>query len=366
MLSVHTNFASLVAQNSVNNSNSMLSNAIERLSTGLRINSAADDAAGLQIATRMEANITGMKAAQRNISDSTSMLQTADGALAELTNITNRQKELATQALNGVNSDADRVALDAEYQALSKEAGRIIKETTYAGNNLFETLRETSATEATAMTKADKDRFDAEVKVFTDRDTTLKAINTAATAAGVATGEASTHADYIAAVKAHYAGTAFADKAAVDKAIAENDAEKGKVKAAETITESKAVTFQIGAAVSETLDVGLARLDTNGLKATSLLDRASAEKALEANSSFSAEVGAARSKLGAGINRLGHTAANLANVIQNTTAAAGRIMDADFASESAAMTKNQMLVQAGTNVLAKSNQNTGLVMGLLR
>lgn len=349
MLSVHTNFASLVAQNSVNNSNSMLSNAIERLSTGLRINSAADDAAGLQIATRMEANITGMKAAQRNISDSTSMLQTGDGALAELTNITNRQKELATQALNGVNSDADRVALDAEYQALSKEATRIISETTYAGNNLFSTLEGVTAKEAAD----DLVRFNAEEKVIDDEVVRLNKLKTDSAAAVGAPAKLKIYTD-----------AGFANEAAVDDAITE----QGKLKTAirPASVEKEGVIFQIGSAVSETLEVGITLPDTAAIGKTNLLDRDSAKAALAANSTFSESVGAARSKLGAGINRLGHTAANLANVIQNTTAAAGRIMDADFASESAAMTKNQMLVQAGTNVLAKSNQNTGLVMGLLR
>ena len=115
MLSVHTNYASLVSQNSVTKNNDLLSNAMERLSTGLRINSAADDAAGLQIATRLNANVTGMETASRNVNDATSMLQTADGALDELSTIANRQKELATQAANGVNSAEDLKAINAEF-----------------------------------------------------------------------------------------------------------------------------------------------------------------------------------------------------------------------------------------------------------
>ncbi|MGI2115149.1 flagellin, partial [Shewanella frigidimarina] len=154
MLSVHTNYASLVSQGAVSKSNSLLTNAMERLSTGLRINSAADDAAGLQIANRMNANLKGMQAASRNISDATSMLQTADGALEELTTIANRQKELATQAANGVNSDADRTALNAEFQALTAESARIMGQTTYAGNDLMKTLGGTAKVEAvTAVTE---------------------------------------------------------------------------------------------------------------------------------------------------------------------------------------------------------------------
>ncbi|MCS6121014.1 Lateral flagellin [Shewanella baltica] len=267
MLGVHTNYASIVAQGAVNKSNNLLTNAMERLSTGLRINSASDDAAGLQIANRMSANVKGMETASRNISDATSMLQTADGALEELTTIANRQKELATQASNGVNSTADLKALDDEFKQLNKEVTRILDNTTYAGNNLFSTL------------------------------------------------------------------------------------ETG-------------VTFQIGAGTGEKMLVKTTAIDDAALAAGDL--NTAANDAIDLVDTFLAAVGTERSTLGANINRLGHTAANLASVTENTKAAAGRIMDADFAVESANMTRNQLLVQAGTTVLSSANQNTGLVMGLLR
>jgi flagellin len=268
MLGVHTNYASIVAQGAVNKSNNLLTNAMERLSTGLRINSASDDAAGLQIANRMSANVKGMETASRNISDATSMLQTADGALEELTTIANRQKELATQASNGVNSAADLTALNDEFQELNDEIERIATKTTYAGNDLFTKLTD--------------------------------------------------------------------------------------------------VTFQIGAGKDEVLNVKLTALtaDITALKAGDL--EGAANDAIKLVDDFISAVGTKRSTLGANINRLGHTAANLASVTENTKAAAGRIMDADFAVESANMTRNQLLVQAGTTVLSSANQNTGLVMGLLR
>ena len=270
MLGVHTNYASIVAQGAVNKSNNLLTNAMERLSTGLRINSASDDAAGLQIANRMNANVKGMETASRNISDATSMLQTADGALEELTTIANRQKELATQASNGVNSSADLKALNDEFTQLNAEITRIVDNTTYAGNNLF-----TDATDGVLI---------------------------------------------------------------------------------------KGVDFQIGAGAAETMNVKLGAIS----KAVTGDLTTDATAAITAVDTFLAAVGTERSTLGANINRLGHTASNLASVTENTKAAAGRIMDADFAVESANMTRNQLLVQAGTTVLASANQNTGLVMGLLR
>ncbi|MDO6679636.1 flagellin [Shewanella sp. 4_MG-2023] len=265
MLSVHTNNASNIAQNSISNNNNLMTNAMERLSTGLRINSASDDAAGLQIATRLNANVTGMEQASRNVNDASSMLQTADGALEELTNIAMRQKELVTQGSNGVNSSSDLAAIADEYNQLNAETARILDDTEYSGQSLFTAL------------------------------------------------------------------------------------ETG-------------VKFQIGAGAGEELTVSLNAI-------TSLADIATGgtfgSAQIRAVDDFIDAVGAERSTLGANINRLSHTSANLANVTENTKEAAGRIMDADFAVESANMTKNQLLVQAGTTVLSNANQNTGLVMGLL-
>ncbi|MCL1140449.1 flagellin [Shewanella pneumatophori] len=270
MLSVMTNNASNIAQNAVTKNNDLLGNAMERLSTGLRINSAADDAAGLQIATRLNANVTGMETANRNVSDATSMLQTADGALDELNNIASRQKELATQAANGVNSAEDIKALGAEYKELNAEANRIIDSTEYGGNKLFTSL-------------------------------------------------------------------------------------------------DAGVGFQIGASntASEQLTVTTKVADVKALFVGEITDSATAKAQIDNVDKIIDAVGTERSNLGASINRLGHTASNLTNVTENTKAAAGRIMDTDFAVETAAMTKNQLLVQAGTNILSSSNQNTGLVMGLL-
>ena len=137
-LSMHTNYASLVTQNTLSSTNDLLTTAMERLSTGMRINSASDDAAGLTIANKLEAQTRGMSVAMRNSQDAISMLQTADGALEELTNIAYRMKDLATQGANGTNGTTELAALNAEYQELEKEAVRIMEQTTYgAGQKLL-------------------------------------------------------------------------------------------------------------------------------------------------------------------------------------------------------------------------------------
>ncbi|MCC2523379.1 lateral flagellin LafA [Vibrio coralliilyticus] len=277
-LSMHTNYASLVTQNTLSSTNDLLTTAMERLSTGMRINSAADDAAGLTIANKLEAQTRGMSVAMRNSQDAISMLQTADGALEELTNIAYRMKDLATQGANGTNGTTELAALDAEYQELEKEAGRIISETTYgAGQKLLDTTN-------------------------------------------------------------------------------------GKLAAA--------VTFQIGASADEKLDLDVSTLIANietDLGNTGLLDtNANSNAEITKVDALFDKINTVRSSLGANINRLEHTINNLANVSENTAAAKGRITDADFAIESSNMTKNQMLMQAGTTVLSQTNQLPGMAMSLLR
>ncbi|MCA0936724.1 lateral flagellin LafA [Vibrio alginolyticus] len=276
-LSMHTNYASLVTQNTLSSNNELLTTAMERLSTGLRINSAADDAAGLTIANKLEAQTRGMSVAMRNSQDAISMLQTADGALDEITNIAYRMKDLATQASNGTNGTTELAALDAEYQELKTEATRILTETTYgAGQKLLV---------------------------------------------------------------------------------------GGKLAAA--------VDFQIGASAAETLTFDMSGdLTTLNTAATTgiggLTTNALANAEITAVDGLFDVVNTVRSSLGANINRLDHTINNLANVSENTAAAKGRITDADFAVESSNMTKNQMLMQAGTTVLSQTNQLPGMAMSLLR
>lgn len=137
MLSLHTNAAALSAQNSLNNTQKALSTSMTRLSTGFRINSAADDAAGLQIATRLKAQTSGMAVAMRNTQNSVSMLQTADGAFDEVKNMLVRMKDLATQAADASSSAPDKTAMQSEYDALGTEIYNVMNNTTFGGNKLL-------------------------------------------------------------------------------------------------------------------------------------------------------------------------------------------------------------------------------------
>jgi flagellin len=139
MLSLHTNVASLSAQNSLSRTQTSLQTSMTRLSTGYRINSSMDDAAGLQIATRLKAQSSGMSVAMRNTQNSISMLQTADGALNEVNNILTRMKDLATQAADGSSSTDDQKAMDAEYNSLTDELTNIFSNTKFGGTLLLST-----------------------------------------------------------------------------------------------------------------------------------------------------------------------------------------------------------------------------------
>jgi len=137
MLSLHTNAAALSAQNSLTRTQSSLSTSMTRLSTGYRINSAMDDAAGLQIATRLKAQTSGMAVAMRNTQNSTSMLQTAEGSLDEVNNMLVRMKDLATQAADASSSAADKTAMQGEYDALGKELNNVLTKTSFGGEKLL-------------------------------------------------------------------------------------------------------------------------------------------------------------------------------------------------------------------------------------
>jgi flagellin len=300
-LSIHTNYSSLVTQTNLNKTNNMLGNNQQRLGTGLRINSAADDAAGLQIATRLNSQSRGMEVAMRNTGDATSLLQTAEGAFNETTDILQRMKDLSTQAANATNSGADLIALQGEYDELGKEMANIVKNTKFAGTNLFS-------------------------------DGTL------VTGAG---GKFSAAMDF-------QIGASAAEKLTLNVS--------GKLTALATALTAASDTYAVPGTPGvelATTQVATTAVNTNANGNITLL-----ETALDS-------VGELRALFGANINRLNHTTNNLANMKDNTDMSKGRIMDADFAKESANMSKNSMLMQSGISMLKQAGQMPGMVMSLL-
>ena len=326
-MSIHTNFTSLVTQNTLNSTNKMLGTAMERLGTGFRINSAADDAAGLQIATRLQAQTNGQGVAMRNAQDAISMMQTAEGSFDEMTNIVQRMKDLATQGANGTNSAAEMRALDSEYVELTKELGNILDNTSYgAGTNLL----------------TDDGKFGGAVTFQIGASTSEKLDVDISTALG--------------AIKNN-------TDAAFGKETAGIYDLNGLLKGGATAADSD-VTSLVGDAIGTAAGTGVTSAAVVVVDVAKSQEQARDE--MERLDNILGTIGSARGQLGANINRLEHTITNLGNMRENGEQAKGRIMDADFAQEASNMSKNQMLMQSGMSVLSNANQMSGLVMSLLR
>jgi flagellin len=265
-MTINTNVSSLNAQRNLTTSQSSLATSMERLSSGLRVNSAKDDAAGLAIADRMNTQIRGANVAIRNANDGISLAQTAEGALATLTDALQRMRELAVQAQNGSNGTTDRANLDTEYQQLSAEVTRIAAQTKFNGSAIV----------------------------------------------GAGAG---------------------------------------------------AQTFQIGANNGDTLTITTTAVTT---VAGDLTTAGNASTALAAIDAKLDTITTSRAAYGAAMSRFSFAISNLQITAENQSAARGRIMDADFAAETANLSRAQILQQAGTAMVAQANQLPQQVLTLLR
>lgn len=492
-LTVNTNVASLNTQRNLNASSSSLNNSLQRLSTGLRINSAKDDAAGLQISNRLTSQINGLSVAVRNANDGISLAQTAEGALQQSTNIMQRMRDLALQSANGSNSGTERAALQQEVSALQQELNRIADTTSFGGRkildgtfgsqsfqvgaNAFETINVTlssfraddmgayqrslnAATGAntvdrlgSALSGADKadvaNGVTAELTIQGLKSETVEVsgsakavadkINTVAGSTGV-TADARTVVGLSVTANDTYEFTLAGSNtsspvtiratvengdlnelartinsesgktgitATVDgseiKLVSENgddiviedfkggtgsmtlrvydySGEKALTTATATLNDTNVTaravgTVELSSAKSFTTQANADTLEGDQTVKVSALNDVSnidistqigSQKALEVLDKALSFVDSARAELGAVQNRFDNTIANLQNIAENASAARSRIQDTDFAAETANLTKNQVLQQAGTAILAQANQLPQAVLSLLR
>ncbi len=277
---INTNIASLNAQRNLNMSQTSLATSMQRLSSGLRVNSAKDDAAGLAIAERMNAQVRGMNVAVRNANDGISLAQTAEGALSKVGDSLQRMRELAVQARNSTNSSDDKDSLNKEFVELQNEISRVLRGTTFNGQAIL-------GTGATALT------FQIGANTTADDTITVTTANMSAnTEIAIVTGTAS--------------------------------------------------------AIDSTATAGAIATVINSIDAA--LD----------------EVNNTRATFGATQSRFDAVVSNLQQAVENQSAARSRIMDADFAAETAAMARAQILQQAGTAMVAQANQLPQQVLSLLR
>ncbi|MBT1062864.1 flagellin FliC [Bowmanella sp. Y26] len=275
-LYVNTNVSSINAQRQLFNSGSALNVSFERLSSGFRINRAADDAAGLQITDRMTSQVQGLNQAVRNANDAISLTQTAEGALQEITTSLQRIRVLAVQSQNGINSSADRAALQKEVSALKSEISRIATTTQFAGVDLL----------------------------------------------------------------------------------------KGGYSAAFLVGANAGQTISVNLSANK-LGIGGFSATGLGLAATSVATIGGASTALGTIDDAISAIGGIRADLGALQNRFQSTIRNLSNISENVAGARSRIRDTDFATETAELTRNQIIQQASTTVLSQANQRPQAALQLL-
>jgi flagellin len=378
---INTNVSSLTAQRNLNSSQSSLATSMQRLSSGLRVNSAKDDAAGLAIAERMGAQMRGLNVAARNANDGISLAQTAEGALGKVGDMLQRMRELAVQASNATNNQTDRDALNAEVQALKDEIGRVANQTSFNGTKLLdgtfasqqfqvganagETITVSSIANATLAQLGGTTN----IATASVAASGLTGFATAIAAGGVlidgvdigaltAAGSAGERANQLVAainnVSPQTGTSASYDAATGQISLRKNT---GSIVITGT-TNSATVAGFVNATTAAVATTGIAGMNVSGF--------GSAQTALVQIDNALTQINGSRANLGAIQSRFESVISNIAVTAENVTAARGRIMDADFAAETANMSRAQILQQAGTAMVAQANQLPQQVLQLLQ
>jgi flagellin len=374
---INTNMASLQAQNQLSRTTASLNNTIQQLSSGLRVNSAADDASGYSISKNMDSVINGSTVAIRNANDAVSFSQRATGALESLSNILGRMRELSTQAANDANGVTNTTLLQTEFASLKAELTRNIASTTFNGVSLFAAITRTF--QVGSGTTAN-DRID-----FTT--TALSNVSTLATGTTYKINGGSGIKPGLAIVRAFEdAAAAGATNEGVVLAAATAAADDQSLTEAQKVSVIAEINGAIGADVAATLvalrlEIGTMSADRSTFtvsvdddKSTSFtaLDTAGTSAATNARAATDqidlaiTAVNTEASSHGAFQNKLGFVASNLSSLIETTSAAKSRIVDTDFAAQTAQLSKYQILQQAGTAMLAQANQMGSNVLTLLK
>ena len=380
---INTNIASINAQRNLTLSGSSLNTTMQRLSSGLRVNSAKDDAAGLAISERFTAQIRGVDQAARNANDGISLAQTAEGALTEVGNNLQRIRELAVQSSNGTNSQSDRDALQAEVGQLLSEIDRVANQSSFNGVKLLDGsggsfVFQVGANAGETITVANI--LDTNIAVLggtTSIDTAQSGsiATTITDTTAAAAGSLTINGIDMGAFSA--VGTSSQRAAQVVEAINNNSAQT-TVSASLNTTTGKIELVSAGTITVGGTDngaktgfdgvTGLTSTSNSqtGLSALSVSGFSGAQLAIGQIDAALTQVNSARGGLGAVQNRFTSVVSSLSSASENLTASRSRIRDADFAKETAELSRNQILQQAGTAMLAQANQLSQGVLQLLR
>ncbi|AVW95863.1 flagellin [Vibrio parahaemolyticus] len=374
-ITVNTNVAALVAQRHLTSATDMLNQSMERLSSGKRINSAKDDAAGLQISNRLQSQMRGLDVAVRNANDGISIMQTAEGAMNEVTNIMQRMRDLSLQSANGSNSQAERTALQEEVTALNDELNRIAETTSFGGRQL---LNGTFGKSSFQIGAASGEAVQIELKSMRTDGLDMGGFSY------VAQGRADS--DWQVKENANDLTMSFTNRSGETEKIQINAKAGDDIEELATYINSQ--TDKVTASVNEKgqLQIFMAGEDTagtisfsgdlaselgmslkgydavNNLNITTVGGAQQAVAVLDTAMKF---VDSQRAELGAYQNRFNHAINNLDNIHENLAASNSRIQDTDYAKETTQMVKQQILQQVSTTILAQAKQAPNLALTLL-
>ena len=369
-LSINTNVASMTAQRSFLNTNSDLETAFERLATGKRVNSSVDDAAGLAIGKDLESRVRGLEQAIRNVNDGISMVQIAEGTLDEVTSVLQRMRDLAVQASNGSLTSTERAFLETEHSKLATALDSALGQAKFNERDLIDadgtTLTIHSGADASDTTSVSIDGLTAAALAVDGAQVSLQGqeIRTIDTLNGGGTALDLTDKTLTLAINGTTYTAALSASGNVDELVTDLNTALGSVA---TVTKNAATTTSIDitytAAGDQTEAVTLGDGTTT---VTASVKQEGATYGIAAIDAALATVASNRASLGATQGQLESAVRNLANVAENTAAAAGRILDADYAAETANLTRAQILQQAATSILAQANAQPQAVLTLLQ
>ncbi len=390
---INTNVMSLNAQRNLTTNSADLGTTIQRLSSGLRINSAKDDAAGLAISERFTTQIRGMDQAARNANDGISLAQTAEGALGEIGNNLQRIRELSVQSRNATNSDSDRKALNAEVTQLKAEIQRVAEQTNFNGTKLLDgnfgdAVFQVGADQGQTITVTNMANANTASLGSWTSPTVTSATATgaamadktgAATFAAIGTGDLVINGTNVLVAESAGDATAASQATALSAAITAagitgvtatvNGTGDGVVlnSAKEiTIVATATGTASSGIANGNVATTTVAGTPQTGFASEDVLSTDGADRMIKAMDAALTSVNSSRADLGAIQNRFSSVVTNLQTSSENLSAARSRIMDADYAKETANLSRTQILAQAGTAMLAQANQVPQNVLSLLR
>ena len=373
---INYNVSAMISNNALHKNEDMLSQSMERLSSGLKINHGKDNPAGLAMAKRMNAQLEGLSVASQNAANGVSVIETADGAMSEMHDILQRISELAVKASTGTMTDDDREIVDEEVQALKEELTRIMNDTQFNGQHLlngeFDTKGYTSEKDIKVNSYSDQVPADTykidKMELVRDAEGNITDVTVTFPSGGSNGGFPADAAvtevkDNCVTIKGAHQFELKLDLSAVTKTT---ETEYNNLSI--DLTGVGDMRLQIGANEGQILEIRIPEvsLKNMGIEDIDMKTKAGADDALERIGGAIAYVSSVRSRLGAYQNRLESNISNLDITSENMTSSYSRLMDVDMAEEMTEYTKNQVLTQAGTSMLAQANERPSQVLQLLQ